>query len=170
MIDKNNFGNLAQARDFGAGAKEGIFQRRHECAPLQIEDGDGRKFSRMPDRAALADDAGRIIERAQKSGFGQQQEIDFLLVPQMIAGSHDIDARLEDFSRCIDSDAGSARRIFPVGDDHVDLVGEAQFGEKLPHSVPARLPNDVADKKKLHTKRLMGNVPLASSGWQAKTR
>jgi hypothetical protein len=82
----------------------------------------------------------------------------------MVPGGHDIDARIEDFVGRIDSDAGPAGRIFAIGHDHVDVVRLAQFGEELPHSVPAWFPNDVADKKKLHTKRLTGNSPLASLG------
>jgi hypothetical protein len=77
----------------------------------------------------------------------------------MIAGGHDIDAGGEDFIGSIDGNAGPARRIFTVGDHHVDVVRLTQFWEKLPHSVPARLPHDVADKKKLHGQKVNGECP-----------
>jgi hypothetical protein len=112
----------------------------------------------MPKRAALADDARRIIQRPQKPGLGQQQEIDLLLVPQMVPGGHDIDACVKNFSRRIDRDARPAGRIFPIGNDHVDLMRLAQFWQELPHREPARLPDDVADKEKLHGKEINGEL------------
>ena len=105
-------------------------------APLQIEDGDRRKLFRMPNRAALADDARRIIQWPQKSGLGQQQEID-LLWSTNGPGGHDIDARVKNLICSVDRDARPARRIFPIGDDHVDAVRLAQLWQELPHRVRA---------------------------------
>src|SRR5580658_851100 len=88
--------------------------------------------------------------RPEQARFGLQQQVDFLVVPQMVAGGDDAHAGVQDFQRSIDSDAGAAGGVFAVGDDHVQLMGLAQTRQQPAQGVPPRFANNVADKKKIH--------------------
>jgi hypothetical protein len=104
--------------------------------------------------AALAGRAGRIIQRAQKAFFVGEQFHDFLLVPQMVAGGDDVHARGKNFPGGFGRDAGAAGGVFAVGDDEVERVLLAEFGNKFCNRAPARLSHDVADEKQFHGENL----------------
>ncbi len=120
-VNKNDFGEIAEAGNFGFCGEERIFQRRHEGPSLKVKDGDRRLAFRAPDETALADCAGWIIERTQEARLGLEQHGDFFLIPKVVASGDDIDARVEKFVGSIDSDAGAAGGVFSVGDDDIDI-------------------------------------------------
>jgi hypothetical protein len=68
----------------------------------------------------------------------------------MIAGGDDIDAGGKDFVGDFAGDAGPAGGVFAVGDDEIESVLLAEFGEEFLDRAPARLPYDIANEKKVH--------------------
>ena len=72
---------------------------------------------------------------------------DFAFVPDVISGGHDIDAQIEKLFRQRRSDSESSRGIFAVGDDQIQGVLLAQFGEAIFYDRPPRASKNVTDKK-----------------------
>ena len=63
-----------------------------------------------------------IIHRPQQARLRVDEGDDFLLVPDVIAGRDDGDARAQEIDRDLRRDAPAARRVFAVDDDEVDRV------------------------------------------------
>ena len=76
----------------------------------------------------------------------------FLLVPDVIAGRHHVDAPVEQLVADLARDAEAGRRIFGVGDDEVDGVVVDEGAEALPDELAAGAPDDVADEEDAHQK------------------
>jgi Flp pilus assembly protein CpaB len=54
----------------------------------------------------------------------------------------------------VDGDAGASGGIFPIGNDHVDMMVLAQSRQQPAQSVPPRFADNIADKKKIHRREL----------------
>src|SRR6266700_4829267 len=153
---------LSQALDLGERAVKGIVQRRHERAPLEVNNADRWQPVTVKDDAALPWSSRRIIERSNKAALMRQQFHDFLLVPEMIAAGDDIDAGGEDFVGGLDGYAGTAGVIFAVSHDQVHGMLLSQLGKQFLDRAPARLPYDVRDKQNFHPSTVMCDRPPAS--------
>ncbi len=104
--------------------------------------------------AASAGSFGRIIERAEETFLVCEQFHDFFLVPQMIAAGDDVHAGGKNFLGNLGRDAVAAGGVFAVGNDEIELVLFAEFGEKLFDRVASGLAYDVADEEQFHAGRL----------------
>ena len=91
----------------------------------------------LKNATALAGRTRWIIQRAQKAFFTGEQFHDFFLVPQMVAGGDDVHACRKNFLGGFGRDAGAAGGVFAIGDDEVERVLFAEFGNS---SVTARRP------------------------------
>ena len=72
---------------------------------------------------------------------------DLAFIPDVIAGSHHVDAQIEELFGQRRRDAESGGSIFAVGNDEIDGVLLAQFREAIFYDRPAGAPKNVTDKK-----------------------
>src|SRR5262249_10730867 len=68
-IDKDDSGALTQFFDFCQHGVEGVFERCHERAALQIDDTNRGKAITLKNKAALTGSVARIIQRPHKTLF-----------------------------------------------------------------------------------------------------
>ena len=92
------------------------------------------------DTAATTVNAGGIIERTEKAFFVREQFHDLFLVPQMIATGNDVHAGGKNFLGGLGRDAGATGGVFTIGDDEIERVSFAKFGQKFLDRAPAGLP------------------------------
>src|SRR5207247_9438034 len=76
---------------------------------------------RAHDRAR-ARDAGRQVRRPQQAAALAQVIEDRRVLPDVVAGREDVDARVEQLFRALRVDALAARCILAVGDHELDLL------------------------------------------------
>jgi hypothetical protein len=72
---------------------------------------------------------------------------DLAFVPDVIAGSHHVDAEIEKLFRQRRRDSETGRGIFAVGDHEVDCVLLAQFRQAIFYDRAPGPAKDIADKK-----------------------
>ena len=72
---------------------------------------------------------------------------DLAFIPDMIAGGHDVDPEIEKLFGERRSDTEASRSIFAVGNDEIDAVMPAQFGETIFYDGSSGTAENVADKK-----------------------
>jgi hypothetical protein len=65
----------------------------------------------------------------------------------MIAGRHHVDAEIEKFFGERGSDSEASRGVFTVGDNDIDAVMPAQFGQAIFYDRSSRTAENVADKE-----------------------
>ena len=100
--------------------------------------------------AAVAGRAGRIIQRTQKARLVLQQFQDFLLIPQMVAGSDGVHSVGKEIGGDVGSDPVAAGGIFAIGDDDVQPVNFAQLGQQFLDGAAPGAPDNVPDKQYFH--------------------
>ena len=76
----------------------------------------------------------------------------FAFVPDMISSGHHIDAQIEKLLRQWRRDAKASGGIFAVGNDKIDGVALAQFGQAIFDDCPPRAPKNVTDKENFQNK------------------
>ena len=72
--------------------------------------------------AAVAGRAGGVVGRPQQPRLGADVVERFLLVPDVIAGRHHVDAPVEQLVADLARDAEAGGGVLGVGDDEVDAV------------------------------------------------
>ena len=75
---------------------------------------------------------------------------DFAFVPDVVAGSQNVDAQLKQFFSQLAGNAETSRRIFAVGDDQIDSVIFDQIREAFFDDSPPRAAEDVTNEKNAH--------------------
>ncbi len=90
------------------------------------------------------------IARAQDAVFLVDEGENFLLVEPVIAGGDAIDAEREHFVGDAARDAETAREIFAIDDDEIELQHIAQARQFRRHHLAARFADNVADEKNTH--------------------
>jgi hypothetical protein len=79
---------------------------------------------------------------------GHLKEVhDFALVPDVVAGSEDVNPQLEQFFRDLRGDAEPGRRILTVCNDQVDGVVSHQRRQPFFYDIAARPAKNVTNKK-----------------------
>jgi hypothetical protein len=166
-VDNDDARLLVQARYLRLGGGKGIVEVGHKDAALDVDHRNRAASRDLEHSGATADGARWIIERPQETRFLVQQFHDFLLVPQMIAGSHDVDAGGKDLFGGPGSDAGAAGGVLAIGNDRVEVEASAQLWDQLLNRFAARLAHDIADKKNVHRGQVSEcgcSLPLPSCG------
>ena len=143
-----------RASDFTQRDGERIVERRHEDAAHDVDDADRLAGAGAADDAAAAGDAGGEVRGSQQSRFARDVLQDLLLVPDVIAGRHDVDAVAEDRVGDVAGHAESRGRILDVGDDEVDVALLDERGDGAPRDLTPGLAEDVANEKDVHRSAL----------------
>ena len=68
----------------------------------------------------------------------------------MVAAGDDVHAGVENFPCSLGRDAGTAGRIFAVGDDEIERVLFAEFGQEFRNRAPSGLADDVTNEEQFH--------------------
>ena len=110
----------AQRLDFAQDDGERIVDVQHEDAPHDVDDADRSPVRGAREIAAVARRAGGVVGRAQQARLGADVIERFLLVPDVIARRHHVDAPVEQLIADLARDAEAGRRVLGVGDDEVD--------------------------------------------------
>src|ERR1700741_865454 len=157
-IDQDDVGGSV-FQEFVRHAKE-IVVRGHEDAALQVDHGVGDAIL-AAFVEALSGQVGRIVggveqpwRRAVSVSVGHREKVDnFALVPDVIAGSDDINAEFEKLFGERRGDAKAGGRVYAISDDEVDGVILHQAWKLFLDDDAARPSKNVADKKYAQKKR-----------------
>ena len=143
----------AQRVDLAERHGKRIVEGRHEDASHEVDDANRLAGARPAEITAAARDAGREVRRAQQLRLPRDVVEDFLLVPDVIAGGHDVDAVPEDGIGNVAGDAEARGRVLDVGDHEVDvaLLDERRDGPL--RDLASRLAEDVSDEQDAHVSR-----------------
>jgi hypothetical protein len=126
---------------------EGIFQEHlHEGAALHIDDSHFSLRGVQHD-ASLPRRIVRIIDGAQHARLLGEPRRDFLLVPDVIAGSDDRRARAHESNRELGSDAAATGGVFAIDDGEVDGELLLQFWEQVVHRAPPGVAHDIPEEQ-----------------------
>ena len=129
----------------------------HEYPALQVDHGVRHPAAGNAFVVPTAGSSRRIIRRTQHptrvaSVRHSRGEIvvDLFLVPNVIAGSEDIGAQIEELFANRGRNAESTRRILHINDQEFDLVGFDQVMEVIANDLAPRTAEDVTDEENLH--------------------
>src|SRR6185503_12292599 len=103
--------------------------------------------ARAREIAALARRPGRVVRGPEETRLGADVIERFLLVPDVIARGHHLDAPVEQLVPDLAGDPEPRRGVLRVGDDEIDAVVLDEAGEPLPHELAAGTADDVADEQ-----------------------
>ena len=126
---------------------ERVVDVEHEHATHHVDDAHRCAAARAREVAAFAGRPGRVVRRPQQPRLGADVIERFLLVPDVIARRHHLDAPVEQLIADLAGDAEPRRGVLRVGDDEIDAVVLDEAGEPLPHELAARTADDVADEQ-----------------------
>ncbi len=136
------------------GVAKRVVAGAHEHAALKIDDGVCNAvllaFVHAPAGQALREvrRPQQAARRTMRVAVGHLEVFDdFAFIPDVIAGSHHVDTQIEKLLRQRRRDAESGSGIFAIGNDQIDGVLLAQFGEAILYDRAAGAPKNVADKK-----------------------
>ena len=90
--------------------------------PITLMTPTDRAVARAREIAAVAGHAGGIVGRPQQPRLGADVVERFLLVPDVIARRHHVDAPVEQLVADLARDAEAGGRVLGVGDDEIDAV------------------------------------------------
>ena len=119
----------------------------HEHATHHVDDAHGCAAACPREVAALAGRSGRVVRRPEETRLCADVIERFLLVPDVIARGHHLDAPVEQLIADLPGDPEPRRGVLRVGDDEIDAVVLDKAGEPLPHELAARTTDDVADEQ-----------------------
>jgi hypothetical protein len=94
--------------------------------------------------------ARRKVRRPQQARIAREIFVDVALVPDVIAGRHNVDPAAEKLVGNSRRDAETRRGILAVRDHNVNRLGLPDVGEMVRHNSPPGVAEDVADEKELH--------------------
>src|ERR1700733_453594 len=151
-IDKNNF--RLDLRKQPIRISIGIVSRSHKHAALEIDDRIGHaillSFIDSP-----TGQGRRKISRPQQSARGTMRVAvghlkifnDLALIPNVIPGSHHIDAKIEELFRKRRRDPKPSRRVLAIGNHEVSRMRTYKLRQTILNNSPSRTPKNVANKK-----------------------
>ena len=147
-IDQDNPRGVAQ---FGFGFHESLVglsertvYRRHENAALEVEHHDFAVHHPAPAGRAV------VVGRPEQGQFVHVGE-DVLLVPDMVAGSHHVNAGVQEVTGGFEGESEAAGGVFRVGGHQVDVELTAQLWQQARQGLPARFADYVADHQDSHS-------------------
>ena len=121
--------------------------------PIRLMTPTGSPVRVRPTIAAAAGHAGGEVGRAQELGLPRNVVEDFLLVPDVIARRHHVDAIAEDGVGDVAGHAKSRGGVLDVGDDEIDVALLDERGDGAPRDLASGLAEDVADEQDAHVSR-----------------
>ena len=121
----------------------------HKDSTQQIKDGDGRAFY-FTDPNSLPGRVRRIVGRAHQPRLLLDVIDDFVLIKNVIAGGHHVDALREQMIGQRRGDRKAAGDVLGIHDREIDGVLLFQILQTVEHSRAARLAHDIANHQNLH--------------------
>ena len=103
--------------------------------------------ARAREIAAVAGRAGGVVGRPQQPRLGADVVERFLLVPDVVARGHHVDAPVEQLVADLARDAEAGGGVLGVGDHEVDAVEVDDAGQAAPDQLAPGLADDVADEE-----------------------
>ena len=137
-------------RELDERGAEGVVNRRHERASLQIQDGVARAVLRAADEKPAARRAIGKISGAQQARLVREEVEDFLAVPDVVAAGEDFNAGAEKLLGEARRDAEAGGGIFAVGDAQIDFALGEDVREPVVNDLAAGRADDVADENYSH--------------------
>src|SRR5262245_40450999 len=120
-VDQDDLDRRLQRGELRVGAPERVVALAHEDPALQVDygDGDAADFAHPP---AFAGDAGRVIRRAQQSRLLVDVFEYLLLVEDVVAGSHHVNAGGEQVFSDSRRDREATSGVLDIRDHKIDLA------------------------------------------------
>jgi hypothetical protein len=147
------------------GLAEGVVAAGHEDAALKVHDRVAlavAEFALVEAEAWCADGVvgGAYDAAAARVRVGRDGHVfeDLAFVPDVVAGSDDVGAEVEEFLGDGGGNAEASGSVFAVDDEEIDDVGFDDVGQVFADDVAAGGAEDVADKKDIHWKSLHGGM------------
>ena len=149
-VDKSYFNVAGQRSEEFIGLPERTVGVRHIHTSLEIHHSATPAVAHLVDIDACAGTARRVICGPQKTRVAVEIFVNVALVPDVITGSHHVDAAAEQVVRDGRRDAESGGGIFSVRDHHVDRLGLPDVRKMIGDDTSSRASEDVANEKKPH--------------------
>jgi len=128
------------------GIREGVLNRDHVGAALEVHDRDVGTVGRLVDAPASAGDpVGPVVVGPQDPLVGFEGRVDLALVPDVVAAGDHVHAGREQGLGGADREPHAPGQVLAVGGDEVDPVGGPQLRQDPLDRLAAGLPDDVAD-------------------------
>ena len=171
-INQDDLRLFTEAHNLGLGSKEWILEVGHKDPALEVEHRINRLVRKLKHSAALTGRARRVIERTDEASLFFEQQVDFFLVPKMVAAGHHIHPGRENFFGGFDGNTRAAGAIFGVRNNRIDGIAGPEHREELFDRPPPRFAHDVANKQNLHPDTVgqgsgkgKGDLNMARSSW-----
>ena len=126
-----------------------IVRRRHKHSPHQIDDGDLRPVN-FTSPETTAGGIRRIVCGANETRLFADVIDRFLLVEDVIAGGHDVDAVGKQLLAKCRRDGEAAGEVFGIHDREIDVVLFAQILNTLEHRHTPGLRDHISDHQHFH--------------------
>ena len=154
----------AQRLDLAQHDGERIVDGRHEDAAHDVDHADRPAVvASRATIAAVARRAGRVVGRPQQPRLGADVVERFLLVPDVVARGHHVDAAVEQLVADLARDAEAGGRVLGVGDDEVDRVAVDEGRQPVLDQVAPGPADDVADEEQ---SRMVDGCGMTAHGQQ----
>ncbi len=154
-----------QRGDLRERGREGVVERLHEDAPLEVDHAQLAPVGRLDHLAAAAGGAGRVVGGAQEARVGRLEVwTDLALRPDVVAAREQVDLRRQDLVRGLGRDAQPVGGVLGVG--HHQVRGEPGYEarDQPLHGLPAGLSEDVAEEEDFHVGYRAGGGGISPAG------
>ena len=146
MSTRITFTSARNFREFTRGRAEGILDRRHVGAALQVQDSVAHAvFCAAHEQAAAGRTFGEI-RGTQQARLVREKFQDLFPVPDVVASGDDFDATGKQIFGDPRRDAEARSGIFAVGDAEIDLALGEDVREPVVNDFAAGRAHDVADE------------------------
>src|SRR6266403_2410979 len=142
------------------GEAEGVVAGSHEDAALQVDHGVVGAIFLAFEHSPAWQTRGEICRAQQSPRRAMRIAVchlevfdDFALIPDVIAGRHDIDAEIEEFVREWRRDTEPGSGIFAVGDHQIDGMLLYEFRQAVLDDGSSGTAKNVADEENVQESR-----------------
>ena len=154
-VDEDDRASAAAApRPRAATTANGSSMFSMKTRPIDVDDADAHAVARARDVAAVARYAGGVVGRPEQPRLDADVVDRFLLVPDVVARRHHVDAAVEQLLADLARDAESGRRILGIR-DHADRSAWCATiaANAAPHEFASGPADDVADEEEARSRR-----------------
>src|ERR1051325_2431778 len=104
----------------------------------------------LPNTPTLAGRARGKVGRPNDTVLLLQERINLLLLPNVIAGSQNLNARRPEFFGALDIDSHAARGVLGIGDYEIDFLFVNECRDEVPHGTPRGTSHHIPKKQHSH--------------------
>ena len=148
----------------GFRALEGIVEfRMHEHAAHDVGDEDPGAVAGVVDAGAPAGRARRIVRRAQELLMAVGEDHRLLLVPDVVAGRHNVRAGIDRLQEDVFRDPETAGGVLAVDDDEIQPEIGNEARKPFPDRGPPALADHITEKQKPHACPIISSFEVAQA-------